>query len=89
VSLPDAPEAVLAPLAVPFAEPLVVGVVPVPFAPFVVFSPVNRWSGLVAVLLLSLAPAGTVPLDAPAVADDVVPAPPDDAVPAPRVVDDE
>jgi hypothetical protein len=56
VVAPDAPEVVLIPLvlavvlAVVLADASVDGVVPVPLAPLVLFRPVKRWSGLVAVL---------------------------------------
>src|SRR5688572_2120644 len=88
-AVPDMlPDAVLAPAVVPLvvvppaaAEvSLVDGVVPVPFAPLVVFSPVKRWSGFVAVLLAESARAAPV---VPAVAPVV------DVAPAPIVVPDE
>jgi hypothetical protein len=94
-AVPDmAREVVLAPAVVPLAVLLpaadvsrVDGVVPVPFAPLVVFSPVKRWSGLVAVLLAESARAApVVPVAAPA----APPAAPEvDIDPAPIVVPDE
>ena len=93
--LPAAPAPALIPLPVlPLAEPLderAVVSVPVPFAPFVVFSPVNRWSGLVAeVLPPAVVPPAPVPLapvlaPAPAPVVDPVVAP----ALAPMVVDEE
>src|SRR5687768_6377804 len=83
------PDVVLAPAVVPLvvlppaaAEvSLVDGVVPVPLAPLVVFSPVKRWSGFVAVLLAESARAApVVTVVAPAALDvspvvDVAPPP--------------
>src|SRR5687768_16098954 len=95
-AVPDMlPDVVLAPAVVtlvvlpPAAAEvsLVDGVVPVPLAPLVVFSPVKRWSGFVAVLLVESARAAlVVPVVTPAAPEA---APVVDVAPAPIVVPDE